>query len=229
MRNVFKSARNIASRQRRRAETLYVTGISALRNESTGGGIIIIGCGRSGTTYTARLFSSIGYAVGHERLHRHGIASWYLASDQSKVPVGPSMGELRNLSFPIVHQVRHPLQTISSATVIGSTSRAFLESESSIYKTQDPLLLAMRYWYWWNLQSGKRAVFTYKVEDLETNMPKLLRLANMRNKDSDVPEISKRLNAGAHPAISWQDCENKDPVLTARIKELSFAYGYFDL
>ncbi|MEL7422698.1 MAG: hypothetical protein AAFN81_06895, partial [Bacteroidota bacterium] len=91
--------------------------------------IMIIGCGRSGTTYTSKLFKSFGYEVGHERLGKNGISSWMLVSDQTQVPIGPSFKDLRSLELPIVHQVRHPIKAISSLQATGHISWKFLASE----------------------------------------------------------------------------------------------------
>lgn len=38
--------------------------------------LLITGCGRSGTHFTARLLQEIGLDVGHETLGKDGVASW---------------------------------------------------------------------------------------------------------------------------------------------------------
>ena len=81
-------------------------------------GLIIIGCGRSGTTYTAKLFRKNGYKIGHERLKVNGIASWYLVSDQQKELFGPSLHSIKKTDFPIVHQVRNPIDAIPRFKVL---------------------------------------------------------------------------------------------------------------
>jgi hypothetical protein len=52
--------------------------------------LAIIGCGRSGTKYVSELFNSLGINIGHERLDKHGIASWTLVPNTSIELWGPS-------------------------------------------------------------------------------------------------------------------------------------------
>lgn len=87
--------------------------------------IMVIGCGRSGTTFTSKIFKTHNIKIGHERLDNDGISSWYLVSDQDEVFLGPSFNQIKNLNMPIVHQVRHPLKSISSMQAIGWPQLAF--------------------------------------------------------------------------------------------------------
>lgn len=82
---------------------------------------VVTGCGRSGTTYTARLLASLGYRCGHEELFgpfqrkaphfrsRHGDVSWLAVPFLDQLPPGTA----------VVHQVRHPVQVIRSLAGIG--------------------------------------------------------------------------------------------------------------
>ena len=67
----------------------------------------IIGCGRSATSFVSRLFQSFGISIGHERLEKHGIASWTLVPDTNRMVWGPSYKLVRHLAIPMVHQVRY--------------------------------------------------------------------------------------------------------------------------
>jgi hypothetical protein len=141
------------------------------------GGLIIIGCGRSGTTYTSKKLKSLGIDIGHERLKRDGISSWHLVSDQIEVPIETNFEQVRKLNLPFVHQVREPLQAISSMQAIGWISYKFLSNEISIdFENDSKILKAMKYWYYWNLKAETKAVFTYQIEEFSQNLPELLEI-----------------------------------------------------
>ena len=57
----------------------------ALLKNNTEGRLAIIGCGRSGTTYTSKLLQSFGVKVGHEKILDHGISSWCLVPSEFNV------------------------------------------------------------------------------------------------------------------------------------------------
>ena len=67
--------------------------------------ILVAACPRSGTLYITKILGKMGFEVGHERLHKDGIVDYRLALGFD----GPR--EHRRVFF---HQVRHPLNTISS-------------------------------------------------------------------------------------------------------------------
>lgn len=75
--------------------------------------LIIIGCGRSGTTYTAKLLQSAGLDFRHEDIGVDGGIGWNLL-------LNPNLegAPMRRVRIPdnavIMHQVREPLAAISS-------------------------------------------------------------------------------------------------------------------
>src|SRR5687767_5167182 len=136
--------------------------------------IVIVGCGRSGTKYTAKLFCDLGIGVGHERLGKEGIASWVLSGEHGKSPWGPKMAALRGIPLKIAHQVRHPLKTISSVMTAKPRSWKFIAQ--NIACDRDRLLrCSMQYWLYWNELSEEKAGYTYPVEKLDEGISELLR------------------------------------------------------
>jgi hypothetical protein len=79
---------------------------------------VVTGCGRSGTRYTANLLTAAGFTCGHERIFSpwtkddvvptfddvQGDSSWLAVPFLARLPAGAV----------VLHQVRHPLPTISS-------------------------------------------------------------------------------------------------------------------
>ncbi len=190
-------------------------------------GLKIIGCGRSGTTYTAKTLQQLGLDFGHERLRLNGIASWYLGSGQARVPFGPSMKQLAWLDVPVVHQVREPLSAISSCLAIGKPSRYFLRNESPVFWAESRLCFAMRYWFYWNQKCERIASYTYQVEELDNHLAEILSIGGFK-----VPErhehskVSRKTNARSHPIVNWNQVFEEDSVLAAEIQELGKRYGY---
>ena len=209
---------------KRKIEYIYFSNLQRINNKKQG--LAIIGCGRSGTTYTSIFFKSIGIYIGHERLKKDGISSWYLVSDQHKVPLGPTYYEIKKLDLVIVHQIRHPLQSVSSMQALGKSSWEFLSDEIDIDLTNDTkILMAMKYWYYWNLKAEKKSVFSYQIEKIDKIFHELLAIGNFPVKD--IPNnISKKTNTRKHIDLNWSNLEMEDKVLTQKIKKLSIKYGY---
>ena len=133
--------------------------------------ILITGTGASGTQYTSKLLSKLLIShnktldVKHDNeIGEHGICSWAFAAQSDDVPWGPkySLYDFK----PILHQVRHPLKTISSARRLGKTSWEYIEKKIPEIEADDSVIVkSMKYWHFWNKKAQKIAQYTYKVED----------------------------------------------------------------
>jgi hypothetical protein len=208
----------------RKIQFLYYFCFIKIGNQKEG--LIIIGCGRSGTTYTSKKLKSLGIDIGHERLKKHGISSWYLVSDQKKVPIGPNFKQIEKLGFPFVHQVRNPLNAISSMQAISWISFKFLSNEIPIdFKNDSKILKAMKCWYYWNLKAETKAVFTYQIEKFDQNLDELLELGKFPHPKEKF-NIDTKTNSREHTDLSWDDLSKEDDELSTKIKKLAIKYGY---
>jgi hypothetical protein len=189
-------------------------------------GLIIIGCGRSGTTFTSKKLKSLEIYIGHERLNKHGISSWYLVSDQTKIPIGPNFKQIEKLGFSIVHQVRNPLSAISSMQASSWISFKFLSNEIPIdFENDSKILKAMKYWYYWNLKAEAKAILSYQIEKFNQNLDELLKLGKFTHiKDKSYTDT--KTNTRNHIDLSWDDLYKEDEMLTNNIKNLAIKYGY---
>jgi hypothetical protein len=126
--------------------------------------VLITGCGRSGTKFTALLLQGLGLDVGHEQLGADGVSSWCMAVDSVDAPWGVGR---RGLQFnPIFHQVRHPLKVISSLTTFTPPSWEFIARHVNC-PADDPIVIrAAKYWYHWNRQTEHVAQWRYRIETL---------------------------------------------------------------
>jgi hypothetical protein len=211
----------------------------------------IIGCGRSGTRYSATLFQALGLDICHELdnpstgvIGKDGISSWFLAVDDPNPPNGPSDVGL-DFQFTL-HQVRHPLLVIASFAQFilkeGTRSPEFIEMhipglksdlDSNDLTVKEKLILqAARYWYEWNLLAERKATETVRLEELDLHLARICNEMDLPF-DPNIPDqVSKKTNERQWYiqetpwVISWEELYSLDPVLTDNIKNLSVRYGY---
>jgi hypothetical protein len=190
--------------------------------------ICITGCGRSGTTFSAQVLRQMGLNIGHERLRKNGISSWYLVSKNKKVQLGSSLYDLRKMNKVIIHQVREPLASISSMLSTGSPSWKFLSKEIPISIENDSKILrAMKYYYYWNLQTEDIADVRIKAENFLQEIEKTLMKFQVEFNSNKVT-ITKgsMVNTRKHDKLTWSNLKNEDEVLAEKISLLGKKYGY---
>ena len=213
--------------------------------------LLITGCGRSGTLYTAEVFRSLGLDIQHERDYRpdgstgkDGYASWFLAVDDPHPPFGPSaIGTEFDL---VLHQVRHPLKVIPSMAQFilrkGIYSPQYIEKhapqtqlapdERLLDRREQLILQAARYWYHWNLLAEEKATETIPIEKLREHLPRLCNDLGIEFDPNALEEVSRETNARYYYVkeepweVSWRDIEKLDPELCEKIQELADRYGY---
>jgi hypothetical protein len=220
---MFKT-KSLTSYGVRKIETLFYSTYYTKRRKI----ICITGCGRSGTTFSSKVLKQMGLSIGHERLRKDGISSWYLVSKNKKVPLGPSLHDLRKMDKVIIHQVREPLASISSMLSTGSPSWRFLSGEIPIsIKNDSKILRAMKYYYYWNLQTEDIADVRIKAENFLQEIEKTLLKHQILFSTNNVT-INKgtKVNTRKHAKLTWADLENEDEALASKISLLGKKYGY---
>lgn len=174
--------------------------------------LLVTGCPRSGTQYTAECLRHAGLRVKHEVLDADGTVDWRLAPEAANWPV-------------VVHQVRHPLKTIASFTTMMPTSWRRLATGAGVRLTGDKLRDGMRIWVGWNrLLEGHWRV---RVEDItpEKAWPDLCERAGLP-RHTTQPAVSTRRNARPHDDVSWDDLYAADPVAARAVREMATRYNY---
>ncbi len=133
---------------------------------------LVVGTGRSGTTFTTALLQRAGIAVEHEAVFTQtgprdpgrleGDVSWMAVPYLARFP------------GPILHQVREPLAVIDSLLDLGLFARDFADKihrpwrnflERHFHLSGDPLLDAMRFYIEWNARCEPFASVRVRVED----------------------------------------------------------------
>jgi len=196
------------------------------------GKIVIIGCGRSGTNYISEVFKSLNLVIGHEYFGKDGISSWRVVPDTDIRFGGPSFHNLKKYKKTVLHQVRHPLKTIGSLLTFSEKSWLFTARFIRFEDSDSLLLKSMKCWYYWNLMAEKKAVFTYRVEAIESVAKDILRktgyiyLFYKYNVPAKVKSISKSVNQRNHKEITIEMLKEENAELAFKIVELAEKYGY---
>ena len=213
--------------------------------------LLITGCGRSGTLYSARLFSELGLDILHEleqntkaTAGQDGYSSWFLAVDDPLPPQGPA--SIGNKFEITLHQVRHPLLVIASFAQFilqnGTKSPEFIEkyipeiktiSEDTDFNLKQKLILqAALYWYEWNLLALEKSTETVQLEHIGKELPRLCDMLGIEFEEDVFDRVSSRTNERGiyvhdEPwTVSWEELESLDPVLTQKIRTMAESFGY---
>ena len=196
--------------------------------------LLIIGCGRSGTTYISKFWKNVGLDIRHEKYGAHGLSNWYFTPgpQMTKGPFGAHIGLFGDYTYKcIFHQVRHPLCTIASVMTLTPQSWNWLSSWVPIKKDDSLLKKSMKYWYHWNRLAENNAELTYQVEQIDDvfeefcNRLERLDLFNSDNMNK-IKKMPSNINSRKHGDISWKDLEREDSALCNLIKEQAKRYGY---
>jgi hypothetical protein len=183
--------------------------------------LLVIGCGRSGTSYTTKIFKEIGLDLAHERLGKFGTCSMYMVTPITDCSIvnkgqkeGIHHGECRSkIEFEHVwHQVRDPLKCIDSLAKsftrkvrvwtgeqVGVTLPG--RSDQLQCSSEDKLHWAMNYWYTNNLLCQSQAEWTYRLEDY----PWSEMLTRLNLAEFPLPDISQTVNRGLRFAFKSKE------------------------
>ncbi len=209
--------------------------------------LLIIGCARSGTTYTHKAWKECGLKLGHEFVDEGGSATHWFAVDatwHSKwTDKKAHVGERRSdYEFEhIWHQVRAPLVTITSNFfTMTSDHRKWLHEQfpGDFHPGLSKLYFAMAYYYRWNMACEAYAQRTYRVEDLDELWGRMTK--ELLGEEKAMPELNRQMNRQmrwgkpfvdkvaikAAPDFTWEQLEAEDLILATRIRELASRYSY---
>lgn len=203
--------------------------------------LLVIGCPRSGTKYTATLLQQAGGQVGHEWLFADGLVSCHLTVEHNRWRVPSFDGRFtlpRHVHFArILHQIRAPLPTINSLRhwVREPWAALFLEVAAEVTTArseQDPRELAMRIYLEWNTLAQSVAAASYRVEDLAPDTPALAMVTNalygIHVGPEHFAEVPPNTNAteGRRARLTWGELRDVNHTLAASCHALGARYGY---
>ncbi len=218
--------------------------------------LLVTGCARSGTKFTAFLLQRLKINAPHERLGRDGICSWTMAVPCEKRPFGPPTSRV---SFEeVFHQVRDPLAVMRSSTTLTADSWEFIHQHIGSPDAAHPIVRAARYWLLWNEAAERMATWRYRVEDLQRDYSEFCDRVSVEPNTALIDSIPRDFNTRKsgrslhlaeefyrrlglnlpsglrstlarpreHPALSWETLRALDPVLCEQVQAKAAGYGY---
>ena len=179
---------------------------------------LILAYPRSATTYTAKMIQAHGLKFGQETRgdQTDGTISYFKIHYPHKYNV-------------VLHQVRDPLKTISSAVtvLVKRTHNEFyiLFDIDKIDREKSILYRIMLTWLELNELAEKGSEWRYRIEDIDEVYLELCRRLDIEPKEG-FPSLDRRVNTRPHPMLTWDDLDREDFALSQRIKEKAKRYGY---
>jgi len=176
--------------------------------------IICSGCSRSGSMYMSRTMNAIGFKVGHQRYRKDGISS----------------GVMAPCIFPegtvVLHQIRHPVDNIRSLAPIYMPNIAkYAGRFIPIADSDSPLLIAMKYWYYWNKMAEERGYFIFALEDMADAWDDICNLLGIWQPFPAL-QTNIHINKRPRPETTWSDIFSEDEQLAVMICDMAKRYRY---
>lgn len=201
---------------------------------------VIVGTGRSGSTYISRLLTNSGIPCGGEswwnpKMRRDDRGRWDhrpIVGDSSCCALGQGLDGYEGMVF---HQIRHPLDVIRSYT-----RAPVVEPHLSIFQKlipdadpTDVLGFAMRFWLasaetaelytnggWWRLDQIAPSLI-YQIGSL-IKVPVDRRDVARAFRETPVNSHSY----DQHDQMTWDRLAEHDDKLTGQIQEVAGRYGF---
>lgn len=175
--------------------------------------IIVTGCGRSGTAYSAAIWRALGLDVGHEQWGEAGISAFQVAHPLHRKNY--EWDKHINGVPPIVfHIVRHPLNVISSWMGRPDTLVGMLDGAEQ----WEPLERCARYWLQWNqlVEREFPLVYRYRIETVQDRIREWALLAGMTPTEEQMTKAKAvPTNYGtAHASIKTHGSHKYEHVYT---------------
>lgn len=194
--------------------------------------LLITGCGRSGTHYTARLLQEMGLDVPHEHVGKDGAASWKHIVSGTFVYIGKNReAEIDSTGFDrILHQVRHPLKVISSMQTFSDSTWSYMAKFIELDLKAKPVKRAMQAWVRWNRLIEGKAQWRFQIEQLKEQFDEFCRQAGLPVQAlPHVPHEAKDSRTARFKPVEWNDLVKIDEALAHEVRSLALEYGYGDI
>lgn len=178
---------------------------------------------RSGFAYICQVFQQLGLDVRHESFRgKDGIAAWYLMD----LVDGTKFAAYISGKNPLyLHQVRHPLNTLSSMVPRIHKRRDKLEEWD-----ENDIVNAARLWLVYSRRADRLQHHRYRLEELD--LAWLCRLVGVEERPVDVPKtFNSYFRRGStkryDEVLTWERLSSELPYdLYTDIKDLAGIYGY---
>jgi len=168
----------------------------------------------------------LGFDVGHETWGKDGQVGFHAAVELRGAKPSAQWRPNPDPNDIVLHQVRHPLQTISSFQTAQDYTWDYVCAYAPIDRDGSVLHRCMQYWYHWNLLAEKHAALTFRIESIADNWPLICRLLKLDELTPLPKETTKGWHKRGHTMFKWKDLKKEDKPLMREIKSLGRRYGY---
>lgn len=190
---------------------------------------VILGTGRSGSGYISRVLTAAGIPCGHESWwNPHGRRQRGLVGDSSWCAL--ALIDWNKYTGNIFHQVRHPLDVISSYVHRQSFTSPFAQLKLPLLADDpsgDPLRYGCRIWLDLNRRSTELTKTWWRVEDVDAQLVSQIATtvgAAHGNIEAAIQSVPNSYNShGTSRRLSWNDLPRD---LVGKIEAAAQYYGY---
>jgi hypothetical protein len=199
--------------------------------------LLVLGCPRSGTRYTARLLKTgAGLDVPHERMGQHGTVTSFFAADMPSL-AKPHKGVRSDYEFEHVwHIVRHPLMFVRSAFAFLDTgywettephTGVHVPLRENGYPSEDSYPALGLHWVRWNrLIETQKPEMRYRLERTKTAWPVMMDLLGLNGTvfPSNVKPVGRDTDTLTKTSkVTWDMFGEHQ----AEVWDLAASYGYY--
>jgi hypothetical protein len=190
---------------------------------------VVLGTGRSGSGYISQVLTASGIKCGHESWwNPHGRRQRGLVGDSSWCAL--ALIDWKKYTGQVFHQVRHPLDVISSYVYRQSFTSPFAKIKLPLLAVDpggDPLRYGCRIWLDLNRRSAELTDFRWQVERVDSALVRRIGEAvgvAPRNVQAAIEVVSKAYNShGTQRRLPWNRLPRD---LVDEIESLAHDYGY---
>jgi len=185
----------------------------------------IVALPRSGTKYITTVLNDVGVTAAHEKKISKGVEiDWKNAVCKFKP------------TDIILHQVRNPLDVISSLSTISFAGHGGLILKHVPNCKTSSLLNFMKFYYHWNEYCESKSMFTYKIEDMNSELlEKIISLFQIKNtvhldQFANIPTtVNTRKTKKTYKKVTWIDLKECSEEYYNLIQDQAKKYGYTNL
>jgi len=197
--------------------------------------IIIIGCPKSGTQYISKLLTHLGLDIIHEAQctcasGRDGRVSWLYGAGFYAIPFDGEPPLSTYINPIILHQVRNPLNTMSSCQKISEAAWDYISKYIPIKPEYSLPRKCLYLYYYWNTRCEHLAEYTYRIETLEEEWNIFCNKINhseLIEKKKLIKDIPKNVNtAKPYHQFTWGELLDIDEFITVEVMKLAERYNY---
>ncbi len=215
--------------------------------EGSGRRLLVVGCGRSGTGFLARVLDGAGIKCGHERVFSPATTRprWGAARAESSWLAVPWLATLSRSDAFILHVVRDPLANARSWMGVGMFAanpdprhHVYLDAvrrfAPGVLDYATPLERWLAHWVVWNETAIRYGERTVKIEDLDAgdgaplaSLCAELGLESHERVSESFAAVPRDFNTRTvDTELAWDDILACDGELVARLRVICDRVGY---